>query len=254
MSETQPTVAAVVLAGSSNSDAAFQALGVAHRALADVGGRPMLAAVLDALRSSPAVGRVVLIGGPELAAAGPVDEHLPPAAGLVENVIQGVRTCRDADFVLLVTADLPFLTTEAVNRMIEESIATGAGFCYPVIRKEENERRFPGMRRTYARLADGTLTGGNLFLVRPEVLLAQEERIRRAYAWRKQPWRLALLFGLPFLWRLYCGTLTLAQLEERASKLLGVSARVLVLPYPELGADIDRPEDLDAARRLVPMP
>jgi GTP:adenosylcobinamide-phosphate guanylyltransferase len=247
----QASVTAVVLAGGGAEEAFEAAAGVAHRALAEVGGRPMIATVLDALRGSRAIGRVILIGGPEVAAAGAVDALLPSAGGLVENVMQGMRACGDAGFALLVTADLPFLTTEAVDALIEAGVASGAGFCYPVIGKEENERRFPGMRRTYVRLAEGIFTGGNLFFTRPAVLLAQEERIRRAYAWRKQPWRLTFLFGPTVLWRLYRGTLTLAQLEARASQVFGVPVRALVLPYAELGADIDRPEDLEAARRLA---
>jgi hypothetical protein len=162
-----------------------------------------------------------------------------------------MRACADADYVLLSTADLPFLTSEAVARLVTAGIASGGGFCYPAIRREENERRFPGMRRTYARLADGVFTGGNLFLTRPTVLLAQEERMRYAYAARKQPWKLSLLFGLSFLWRLFRGTLSLAQLEARASVIFGVPVRILLLPYPELGADVDRPEDLETARRLA---
>jgi hypothetical protein len=36
----------------------------------------------------------------------------------------------------------------------------------------------------------------------------------------------------------------------RAPRILGVPVRALVLPYPQLSADIDRPEDLELARRL----
>jgi CTP:molybdopterin cytidylyltransferase MocA len=251
-SDKPPSVAAVVLAGSGKTDEEFrQRAGVAHRALAEVGGRTMLATVLGALRGSGAVERVVLIAGPELGEVAGIDRRLSPGEGLVENILQGMRACADADYVLLSTADLPFLTSESVARLVASGVESGGGFCYPAFRKEENERRFPGMRRTYARLADGTFTGGNLFLTRPAVLLAQEERMRYAYAARKQPWKLSLLFGLSFLWRLCRGTLTLAQLEARASVVFGVPVRVLLLPYPELGADVDRPEDLEAARRLA---
>jgi CTP:molybdopterin cytidylyltransferase MocA len=241
-----------VLAGNGKTEEAFRASeGVAHRALAEVGGRSMLATVLAALQESGRVARVVLIAGPELGEMDGIDQRLAPGPGLVENILQGMRACKEADYVLLTTADLPFLTGEAVADLIAKGIESGGGFCYPAIKKEENERRFPGMRRTYARLADGVFTGGNLFLTRPTVLLAQEERMRYAYAARKQPWKLSLIFGLSFLWRLYRGTLTLAQLEARASTIFGVPVRVLILPYPELGADVDRPEDLEAARRLA---
>jgi CTP:molybdopterin cytidylyltransferase MocA len=247
----QPRVAAVVLAGGETSEA-FQAVaGAPHRALARVGDRTMIEIVLAALHGSTWIERVVLVAGPALDAVGPVDERLPPAESLVANVMRGLRACEGYDYALLVTADLPFLTTEAVDAMIVAGVASGAGFAYPTIRKEENERMFPGMHRTYARLADGVFTGGNLFLTQPAVLLAQEERVARAHAMRKKPWQLASLFGLSFIWRLWRGTLTLSAIEARASEVLGVPVRALVLPYPQLGADIDRPEDLEIARRLL---
>jgi CTP:molybdopterin cytidylyltransferase MocA len=246
----KPTVAAVLLAGGATSEA-FQAVaGVPHRALAEIGGRPMIEIVLEAVRGSRWIGRIVLVGGPELDGIGPVDARLPPGEGLVANITAGIRACDGFAYVLLVTADLPFLTTEAVDRLVEAGIASGGGLCYPAIQKEENERAFPGMRRTYARLADGFFTGGNLVLVEPEVLLAQEARVARAYAARKKPWQLAFLFGLRTVWQLLRGTLTLAAIESRASRILGVPVRVLLLPYPQLGADIDRPEDLEMARQL----
>jgi molybdopterin-guanine dinucleotide biosynthesis protein A len=246
----QPMVAAVLLAGGATSEA-FQAMaGVPNRALAEIGGRPMIEIVLDAVRGSRWIGRIVLVGGPELDGIGPVDARLPPGDSLVANITAGIRACDGFAYVLLVTADLPFLTSEAVDRMIEAGIASGGGLCYPAIRKEDNERVFPGMRRTYVHLADGDFTGGNLVLVRPDVLLANEARVARAHAARKKPWQVALIFGLPTLWRLLRGTLTIAAAEARASVILGVSARVLLLPYPQLGADIDRPEDLETARRL----
>jgi CTP:molybdopterin cytidylyltransferase MocA len=245
-----PTVAAVLLAGGKTSEAFQAAAGVPHRALAEVGGRSMIEIVLASLRGSRRIGRIVLVGGPELDAVGPVDARLPPGEGLVGNITRGIRACDGFDYVLLATADLPFLTTEVVDRLVEAGIASGGGLCYPAIRKEENERAFPGMRRTYARLADGVFTGGNLVLVKPEALLAHEERVARAYAARKKPLQLAFLFGLRTPWQLLRGTLTLAAIEARASRILGVPVRVLLLPYPQLGADIDRPEDLEMARRL----
>jgi CTP:molybdopterin cytidylyltransferase MocA len=246
----RPTVGAVLLAGGTTSEAFQAAAGVAHRALAEVGGRPMIEIVLEALRGSQWIGRIVLVGGPELDAVGPVDARLPPGEGLVANITRGIRACDGCDYVLLATADLPFLTTEAVDRLVEAGIASGGGLCYPAIRKEENERAFPGMHRTYARFADGIFTGGNLVLVEPEVLLVQEARVARAYAARKKPVQLAFLFGLRTVWQLLRGTLTLAAIEARASRILGVPVRVLLLPYPQLGADVDRPEDLEMARRL----
>ena len=45
--------------------------------------------------------------------------------------------------------------------------------------------------------------------------------------------------------------LTLEDVERGATRLLGVRCQLLVVPHPELGTDIDKPEDLRLARELL---
>jgi hypothetical protein len=107
------------------------------------------------------------------------------------------------------------------------------------------------MRRTYLRLTDDVFTGGNLFLIRPEALLRQRELIRRAYAARKRPFRLAMMLGWGTLWRLWRGRLSLADAEAAISRLLGCQARAVITEHPELGADVDHVADLKAMERYL---
>jgi hypothetical protein len=63
-------------------------------------------------------------------------------------------------------------------------------------------------------------------------------------ALRKRPLALARLIGLDILLKLLLGRLSLHELEARARRILGVEARALVTPYPEVGVDVDQEEDL----------
>lgn len=241
-------VGAVVLAGG-KADAAFQAAaGVANRALAEIGGRAMAQYVLNALDAAQTITRVVLVGDAQLAGLGPVTERVEPAGDLFANIERGLRASTGCAAVLLVTADIPFLTAEAVDAFVREGLASGAALCYPAIPRAANEAAFPEMRRTYVTVREGTLTGGNTLLVRPDVLLSQAAITREAYAMRKKPLQLARLLGPVVILKFLTRTLRIADAEAAATRILGAPVRILITPHASLGADVDKPADLAAAR------
>jgi CTP:molybdopterin cytidylyltransferase MocA len=247
----EPRAAAVVLAGGRADEAFRAATGVENRALAPLAGRPMVAWVLEALAAAATVERIVLVGAEGLSDAPGARQRLRGGADLVETIERGVGACPGAAFVLLVSADVPALTAEGVDAFVREGMATGADLVYPIIPRAANEARFPGVRRTYLRLAEGVFTGGNLFLARPEALLRQRELIRRAHAARKHPFRLARMIGWRVLWRLWRGRLTLAEAEAAISRLMGGSIRAVITEHAELGADVDHVTDLEAMAKYL---
>jgi hypothetical protein len=153
--------------------------------------------------------------------------------------------------VLLVTADIPALTAAAVDAFVRAGIETGADFIYPIIPRAANEARFPGVKRTYLHLIEGTFTGGNLVLVRPQALLSRRDLVRRTYAARKKPLRLALMLGWGVLWRLLWRRLSVDDAAAAVSRLLGVRSQAVVTEHAELGADVDDVADLQAMERYL---
>jgi hypothetical protein len=45
--------------------------------------------------------------------------------------------------------------------------------------------------------------------------------------------------------------LSLRELEQRASEILGHSGVIIISPYPELSNDIDKPSDLQLAEKTI---
>jgi molybdopterin-guanine dinucleotide biosynthesis protein A len=241
----EPRAAAVVLAGGQATDDFRAATGVECVALAPLGGRPMAVWVLEALAAAATVERIVLVGAEALKDAPGARQRLRGGGDLMESIERGLGACPGASYVLLVSADIPALTAGAVDAFVRAAITTGADIVYPIIPREANEERFPGMRRTYLRLRDGVFTGGNVFLVRPEAVLRQRELIRRVYRARKKPFRMARMVGWGVLWRLWRGRLTLAEAEAAVSRLFGARMGAVITHDPELGADVDRAADLE---------
>jgi hypothetical protein len=150
--------------------------------------------------------------------------------------------------VIIATADIPMLTPEAVHDFLENCAQYDADFYYPIVAKEENEKAYPGICRTYVKLKEGTYTGGNIFLVNPNVIRNCMEVAKHIVAHRKNPFRLSRILGLKFVFQFIWGTLTLPDVARRVSELLKLRGAVIVSTYPEVGIDVDKPSDLDLVR------
>ncbi|MBB6099388.1 CTP:molybdopterin cytidylyltransferase MocA [Deinobacterium chartae] len=240
---------AVVLGGGDPGDPFAAKHGVAVKALIELEGRPMARYVLEALRASGRVRRIVYVGPVNAALSDLIDVNLPDAGSLLANLEQGVAALPQDARALVVTADVPMLTPEQVRSVLDE--APRAGLVYPIVRRADCERTYPGVKRTYARLREGSFTGGNLFLLEPKLVGLFLPQLRRVLELRKHPVALAGLIGPGVLLRLLLGRLSLDQLEKRVSDILGVPARALITAHAAVGTDVDKDADLALARAVL---
>lgn len=231
-------VEAIVLAGGKPSDPLAQRFSVAAKTLVPYKGRPLVEYTLESLTQS---GLEVIFVGPKANLYPSPKQSLPDRGGIIENLEAGLGVA-SANRVLVATGDMPFLTPEAVRWVLNN--APQAGFVYCVIAKETIEKRFPGMRRTYARVREGSFTGGNIVLIDKALFYSALPLLKRALALRKQPLALAQMVGFGTLLQVVLGLAAIPGLETRVSQILGVPARALVTPYAEVGVDIDKEEDL----------
>lgn len=256
-------VDAVVLAGARNDGPLADSADAEWEALIDVGGRPMAAWVLEALRDTGRVGRVAVVGPPEplsaladperggVAGGDGFDLTFPgDAGGLLANLELGFRSLASERPVLVATGDIPLVTPEAVTDFLAACEAEEADVHYPIIRREDSEARYPGVVRTYVRLLDGEFTGGNVALVAPHVVTRHRAVFEQAVAMRKNPIGLARLFGLGLLLKMLLGRLRVRDVEARFVKAFGLKGRAVLCPHPEIGMDVDKPADLELIRRV----
>lgn len=225
---------ACVLAGGEQTDFASEG-----KAFARIHGKTMLDYVTEALKGSASIDQVVVI----------------KRERMIESVEQALRQAEDPDeHLLLVSCDVPFLTTEAVEDFLSRC-GSEADLYYPIVEKQVQERRFPGIRRTYVKLKEGTFTGGNLLLVKPAKLLPLLERVEKILKLRKNPLALSAELGISFVVRLlfakWAGLLTISKLENRVAELFRIEARAVISPYAEIANDIDTLDDLVLARKML---
>ncbi|ACO47243.1 NTP transferase domain-containing protein [Deinococcus deserti] len=246
---------AVVLGGGDPGDPFAARHGVKVKPLIPLRGEPMAAHVLRALRGSGRVARVAYVGPttPELDAL--VDLRVTDHGTLLSNLEAGVEALRVAGLkpgerVLVVTADIPMLRAQQLCDVLDS--APDAALVYPVVTRKACEAAYPGVKRTYVRVRDGTFTGGNLFLLDPALISQFLPRLREVLDARKTPWKLARLIGPGVLVSLLTGRLSVDKLEQKVSQVLGVPARALITPHAAVGTDVDKEEDLTLAEAHLP--
>lgn len=243
---------AIVLAGSSQTGSLQP-----NRALIPIGEKLMVQYVVTALKEAPSVGRIAIVG--------PVDELKAiygehPRIVLAEQgdtqistLLNGVKALRpkDEDRIIVATSDIPLLSSEAVEDFLQQCAQREGDVFYPIVPKEINERRYPGVKRTYVRLRDGVFTGGNLFLIRAGIIEPCAAKAEELVRLRKSPLALSCQIGPLFIVKYLLHRLSLRETEMKFSKLLGIRGYGIISNYPEVGIDVDKPSDLELVKRIL---
>lgn len=246
-------VDALVLAGSRNDGPLKQCSSVPYEAMITIGRKTMVEYVIDALRNSKRVGRIVVVGPSDVPGfCSREDVTVIKAQGkLMENVSRGVECLPGAKRVLLATCDIPLITTQAIEDFLDRCGNRSAQFYYPVIPREVVEKSFFQTRRTYVTFKEGDFTGGNLFLIDPGAVNRCMEIGQQLVDARKSPFRISKLMGVPFLLRFMLRMVSLKEAEEKASDVLGINGVVVVTTFPEVGVDVDKPCDLELVSKVL---
>lgn len=256
------SLTALVLAGRrSGADAVARAAGVSHKALAPVGGRPMLLHVVGSLRSLPRLGRVVVSSDApealrsvpelrELLDSGAV-EYRASAGSPADSVLESLTALELRGPLLVTTADHPLLTAQMIEYFCDAAERTGADVVAAVVSASVVLERFPDARRTFIPLRGESVTGANLFWFRSAEAAGAAAFWRQTETVRKRPWRLAALFGIRALASFAMRRLDLDQATARVSSKLGLRAAVVRMPFAECGLDVDRPEHLELVERIL---
>jgi GTP:adenosylcobinamide-phosphate guanylyltransferase len=227
------------------------------KALIDIGGKPMVQWVLDALSDSKTVDRVFIIGLSEksqLTCRKPLF-YVPNQGRLLENVKAGTARVLElnprAAHILFVSSDIPAITGAMVDWVVNTCLQTRDDLYYNVIQRETMEERFPTSKRTYTRLKDMELCGGDMNMVRTAIVFEHSDFWNKLLDARKNPPAQALLIGPDIIFKLLFRRLTIDDVIHRVASKLGLKGRAIICPYPEVGMDVDKPHQLEIMRAYL---
>ena len=245
---------AVVLAGGPPDDVAALQPNAANKAFIEIAGVPMVARVLERLRQSDRIGRIIVVAPASTqghAALALADERRDDGEKIRDSLRSGLAGLPADEIALVCASDLPLLTAASIDDFIERAREVDGDIGYGCLEKRVHLAAFPQVPHTWARLREGTYCGGGFIAIKPRVLPQLERFIERLGSARKNPLQLASIFGWDVLLRFAFGRLSIHSAERRASEILGASARAIVSPYAETAVNVDRISDVALAERLL---
>lgn len=224
------------------------------KALIDICGKPMVQWVIDALCEAESIGNVVLIGLEEegKVSGQKVKALLPSQDGMIENIRAGINRVLEinpaARHVLIASSDIPALTSAMVDWIVETTMQTDDDVYYHVISRQVMEKRYPNSKRSYARLKDVEVCGGDINVIRASMVNSNTHLWEQLIESRKNVLKQALLIGFDTLLLLMLRMITLDDAVKKVARRLNLSGRAILCPFAEAGMDVDKPHQLEIIR------
>jgi GTP:adenosylcobinamide-phosphate guanylyltransferase len=233
------------------------------KAMLDILGKPMVQWVLDALSGAQRIENVVLIGltgESGLTCEKPLT-FLPNEISMIENILGGIKKIMEINpsttRLLLVSSDIPGITSEMVDWEVEATSGSDVDLCYNVVKREVMEARYPGSRRTFTRLKGMEVCGGDLNVLHTSVASMNTDIWEKLIASRKNPVKQAAIMGFDTLLLMLLRAITLDEAVKKVTARLHITGKAIICPYAEIGMDVDKPNQLelmraDLAKRVKP--
>lgn len=225
------------------------------KALLEIVEKPMVQWVLDAICGSAKIDRIVMVGlEPDsgLTCSKPIT-YIHNQGGMLDNVRTSINKVVEinpnAELILLVSSDIPALTTEMVDWAIDAAEETEDDMYYNIITKEDMEARYPDSKRSFIKFKDAEICGGDMNIVRASAASGNDELWTRLIAARKNIFKQAALFGFSTLILMLTRQLSIHDAALRLSEQIGIRGRAVFCPYAELGMDVDKPYQFEILRK-----
>ncbi|MDO8886304.1 nucleotidyltransferase family protein [Candidatus Oleimmundimicrobium sp.] len=242
---------ALVLAGGNIKGISVE--NVPAKGMLEINGKPMVEYTIDALKNCPQIERVVVIIPSSVSLgewAKKADKVLTVDKSLTENIYAGMSYLKPNGLFLIISADVPLITSLAIEKFLKKCGKVEADLYYPIISRKEMDKKFIGTKRTYAHLKDGDFTGGNLGLIDSRVFEKNREFIEKLFSLRKSPFKLAKVLGFGFILKFLLGFAMISEAEEKLSTLIKAKG-VAVLSDAETGIDVDKDADLVYVKEVI---
>lgn len=257
MPSPEPAVRVIVLAAQRDGklDPLAAAAGVSHKCLVPIGGRPLLAHVLDALSRVGRVSEVRIVVEPGAEAR---LKQVAVAAGMMASFAEAANNIADSVYagaegtsgpVVITTADNVLLTPAAVDQVIDKLVA-GADTVIALARKEDVLFAHPEGQRRFYRFSDGEFSNCNLYGL-SQAGLRLAETFRSGGQFAKHPMRIAKAFGFFNLFLLRFALVPLDAAMRRMSRRFRVRVVSVVLSDGAHAIDVDNARTYSIAAQLL---
>ncbi len=209
--------------------------------------------VVDALRLSGCVDRIIAVAPPAVAeAVTGVDEWLPAGPSGAANILAGLSVASADAPALVCLSDLPLIKATDIRAFLD-GCDWDAGGNLGLISAPAFKQAFPDAPpSTFVRLRDtGPITLSGLFAVHPNVLARNAAVFDALFGARKSQWSTARVLGPGLAWRWATRQLSLEWLLGFAQTRFRCRVSIVEDAAPALAFDIDTADDYTYAHARV---
>jgi len=248
---------AVILAGGMEEPGSplFHVTGPTNKCLTPLCGKPMVQWVVEAVDQAPSIAHLHVLGLDEssgLSSSKPLAFY-PDEGSMLSNILAGIEIVHqerpEATHLLLASGDIPALTPDIVEWRIQAGLAHNVDIDYAVVEEDVMEARFPGANRSYLKLKDAKVCGGDLNIVHVSSVTRDRATLERIFAARKSALKQAGLIGWDLLILLLLRQLTLDGAVAKVTSNLNISGYATRSPFAEVAMDVDKPHQLDILKQ-----
>lgn len=255
MTEAKTGWTALILAGQRPGvDPLAAAFGETFKALVPVGGRPMVARVVETVLNMSSVSKVVILcQEPEIIRAvlpdHPKLSYVESQSGISQSILSVAGTEAAPWPLFVTTADHPLLTPEMITHFLEASDDTDVAV--GMVERATILAAYPDNKRTWIKLRGGAWSGANLFALSNEAARKALTLWVSAEKDRKQLFKLFWHFGPLIALRAITRTISLQDGIAALGRRLGLSARAVPLPFAEAAIDVDKLSDHEQVEKIL---
>lgn len=251
----------IILGGGKISHLFAEMVGTDSKGLIQIDGRASIEYVVEAMRGVPGMRKIVLVADKSLYLHHPVaaklDGIIDEGPDIWHNLMRAIRYLNDDRKVLVSTSDIPLLTSEALCAFLGKC-DPAAELCVPITRKLPTQKLFGNRIWVYLPLREGWITHTCNVLFDPRLLLRNQDFAERFLSRRKDLWGATGTVGLRFTIRFFLGWLfpglrfDAAEIGHEIEIMTGArKVQGVILDYPEIALDIDKPSDVDEIESFI---
>jgi GTP:adenosylcobinamide-phosphate guanylyltransferase len=247
---------ALLLAGGKTKHALKKVTGQEYKAMMTIdaiNSQPIICHIVKILKNTRYISNIYVVGPKEVNQfiSPQVDGLITSGSTLIDTLKASVPQFQDESHILIATCDIPLVLSQHIEHFIENCLANpGFDIYYSIIEKENYTQIFPSnnLRRIYANLVEGSYTGGNLFLINPQVIIDCAKIIEQFILFRKHPLKMARILGKRVVIKYLKKYLSIRDLEKLVPHYLKGYTGKAILVDPEVALDIDKPVQLEALK------
>src|SRR6056297_3720452 len=236
---------ALVIAGGKNDGPLKEFSDKKYESLIEIANKPMVQHVLEAVERVEVIENIIMVGPEKLNEVTSKEYNIiRPEGTLVNNIKIGIESLNENHHIIILTSDIPLVTSDIIKNFIKSCQKEKVhDLFYPVISKENNLKKYPEVQRTYVHLKEGVFTGGNMVLVSPDIIQGPLDWYDKILNLRKKPFKMSQMLGFKFIIKFIFRRLSVKEVEKRISNIIGHKCKALIIEYPEIGFDVDKPSD-----------